>query len=232
MDNVGVVLGIVGLIGVWYFIKRKKDNKKRNISIFLAVVGIIMVGVFGEDTTNKETKGASEIKTESTVSSSESEADRIQKEKEKAQEDEKIKKENEEKARKQKEEEEAAKKLQEELAKKEAEKKDPSTYETGLTYDDLARNPDSHIGEKVKIYGKVVQVMESDKGYTQYRLAVNEDYDTIIYLEISEDQLDSRILEDDLITIYGESYGTVSYESTLGGTITIPAVVVNMFELN
>lgn len=32
-------------------------------------------------------------------------------------------------------------------------------------------------------------------------------------------------IEDDIITIYGTSVGTISYQSTLGGTITIPGVL-------
>jgi hypothetical protein len=35
----------------------------------------------------------------------------------------------------------------------------------------------------------------------------------------------SRILEDDTVTFYGESVGTMTYESTMGGDITIPAVL-------
>lgn len=39
--------------------------------------------------------------------------------------------------------------------------------DTGITYDQLARNPDDYLFEKVKFRGKVVQVMEGD-GITQY----------------------------------------------------------------
>jgi len=34
----------------------------------------------------------------------------------------------------------------------------------------------------------------------------------------------SHILKDDLITFYGTSRNLISYESTLGGQITVPAV--------
>lgn len=79
--------------------------------------------------------------------------------------------------------------------------------------------------------GKIIQVMESDE-YTQYRLAVDSDYDRVALIQISKDQLSTRILEDDLVTIYGESYGLISYDSALSGKITVPSVIVNIFTLN
>lgn len=98
-------------------------------------------------------------------------------------------------------------------------------YETGITYDQLARTPDDYMGKKVKFSGKVVQVIEGD-GDTQLRVAVNNNYDTILFAEYSSDIVTSRVLEDDQITLYGTSVGTISYQSTMGGTITIPAVLV------
>ncbi|MGX7199191.1 hypothetical protein [Enterococcus nangangensis] len=127
---------------------------------------------------------------------------------------------------------EAAAKAQAEAdAKAEAEKNDPATYNTGITYDNLARTPDQYTGNKVTFQGKVIQVMEGD-GYTQYRLAVNSDYDTIALVEIASDKLSTRVLENDIITIYGESMGNITYDSTLGGKITIPAISVNMFNID
>lgn len=103
-------------------------------------------------------------------------------------------------------------------------------YETGITYDQLARTPDDFTGQKVKFYGKVIQVMESD-GSVQIRLAVDDNYDTILYGEYSSSIVSSRILEDDYITIYGMSVGTITYQSTLGGNITIPGVYIDKIDL-
>lgn len=102
-------------------------------------------------------------------------------------------------------------------------------YETGITYDQLARTPDDFKGKKVKFYGKVVQVIEGDDSI-QIRLAVNDDYDAIVLGEYRKSIVTSRVLEDDHITIYGSSVGTISYKSTLGGTITIPGVYVEKIE--
>lgn len=134
----------------------------------------------------------------------------------------------EEAAKKKAEEEAAAKKAAEEEARKQAEK-EKKGYETGITYDNLARNPDDYMGEKVKFKGTVVQVIEGSSEI-QIRFAVNDDYDQILYCAYDPSIVDSRILEDDTITIYGVSIGTISYESTLGGTITIPGISIDKID--
>ena len=94
----------------------------------------------------------------------------------------------------------------------------PADYKTGITYDTLARTPDEHIGNKVTLSGEIVQVIEGDDA-SQYRMAVDQDYDKMVLIEVPTDQLSSRILENDLITIYGVSQGTIDYESTIGEQI-------------
>lgn len=99
-------------------------------------------------------------------------------------------------------------------------------YDTGITYNQLARTPDKYIASKVKFYGKVIQVIE-DGTDVQLRIAINDDYDNILLATYSASLIESRILENDEITIKGVSAGVITYESTMGGNITIPAVVVN-----
>lgn len=71
--------------------------------------------------------------------------------------------------------------------------------------------------------------MEGD-GETQVRIAVNDDYDKIIYASYVSYIVDSRILEDDLITLMGTSDGLLTYESTMGGEITIPSIIIDKIE--
>ncbi|GGA65188.1 hypothetical protein [Ornithinibacillus halotolerans] len=71
--------------------------------------------------------------------------------------------------------------------------------------------------------------MEGD-GYTQIRFAVNDNYDTVIFAEFDASIVESRILEDDYITIMGVSAGLMTYESTMGGNITIPSVIIDKIE--
>ncbi len=141
-------------------------------------------------------------------------------------EEEKKAKEEEEKR---KAEEEAKKKAEEErLAKEEAEK---NKYETGITYDQVARNPDDYILKLGKFKGKVVQLIEGDT-HNNLRVAVGGDYDKIVLIEYDPTKLNQRILEDDQITIYGINMGIVSYTSTLGGKISIPSMLADKIDIN
>lgn len=103
-------------------------------------------------------------------------------------------------------------------------------YETGITYNQLARTPDEFEGQKVKFTGKVIQVIDGDSSRVQIRLAVNKDYDKILYCTYSKSIVSSRILEDDIITVYGVSDGLLSYQSTMGGTITIPSAKLDKID--
>jgi len=82
---------------------------------------------------------------------------------------------------------------------------------------------------KIKFKGKVIQVLEGDKANT-LRFAVDSDYDKIMIVEYDKSIVSSRILEDDIITIYGVSYGLYTYESTMGAPITIPSAVLDKID--
>lgn len=138
-----------------------------------------------------------------------------------------AKKAEEEKKQKEKEAEEKRKKDEEEAQRKKEE--EARGYDTGITYDQLARTPDDYEFKKVKFSGKVIQVMEDDDS-TQIRLAVDGNYDTVLYAEYSSDAVSSRILEDDYVTISGMSMGLLTYKSTMGGSITIPSVLVKSID--
>lgn len=102
-------------------------------------------------------------------------------------------------------------------------------YDTGISYDQLARTPDDYVGKKVKFHGKVIQVLEED-GSTTIRLAVDSNYDTIILGTYDSSIVSSRVLDDDIITVMGVSGGLYSYKSTMGGPITIPSVLIEKIE--
>lgn len=110
-----------------------------------------------------------------------------------------------------------------------AEEEEARGYETGITYNELARTPDDFLFSKVKFSGKVVQVMEGADSI-QIRLAVDGNYDTILYGEYENTIVSSRVLEDDYITISGLSSGLTTYKSTMGGSITIPSVLIKVIE--
>lgn len=126
-------------------------------------------------------------------------------------------------------EEAAAKAAAAEEAKRQAEEAERIGYETGISYDQLARTPDDYFAKKIKFYGKVVQVIEGS-GVINIRFAVDDNYDYMILGEYDSSLVSSRILEDDYITIYGQSMGLYTYESTMGADITIPSVVIDRID--
>lgn len=103
---------------------------------------------------------------------------------------------------------------------------DDSYYETGITYEQIARNPKENMGKPVTFTGKVLQAMEEDGKAEGLRVAIDGDYDQVIYVQVGKLAVpdDSRILEGDLITLRGYAFKTITYEATSGASITIPAV--------
>ena len=102
---------------------------------------------------------------------------------------------------------------------------DVSMFRSDVSYDEIARHPNDYDGELLTFSGEVAQVIEGD-GMTELRIAVDGDYDDIIYGIYDNRILDSRLLEDDKIQFYGESCGIISYQSTLGATISIPSISI------
>ena len=102
---------------------------------------------------------------------------------------------------------------------------DVSMFRSDISYDEIARHPNDYDGELLTFSGEVAQVIEGD-GMTELRIAVDGDYDDIIYGIYDNRILDSRLLEDDKIQFYGESCGIISYQSTLGDTISIPSMSI------
>lgn len=101
---------------------------------------------------------------------------------------------------------------------------------TAYNYDTIARDPGGYEGTYCKYTGKVIQVMESNFwGRTIYTLRVNVTktkygYEDTIYVNYSQDADSPRILEDDIVTIYGTNEGTKTYQTVMGASVTIPEV--------
>lgn len=129
--------------------------------------------------------------------------------------------------REKKEAEEKAKKEAEEKAKKEEEAKG---YDTGITYDELARNPDKNKGKKVTFTGTVIQVIRGN-GEDQFRVRVNNDYKKIIFVSYIPKSGENKILENDKVVVRGVSVGEISYKSTMGGKISIPGIEAHSIEV-
>lgn len=110
-------------------------------------------------------------------------------------------------------------------------------------YKELERNPDTHKGEIAKFKGQVIQVSEGILDNVVYRVNVtkNPDYseDSIledewidtIYVSYKRAEGESRVLEDDIITIYGELDGMETYTSVMAGKISIPSIKAKYIDI-
>lgn len=219
------LLFVGGLIGIWYFIKKKPNKQYRNIAIAITLVGFFGTALFNKPTS--ETKSTTTNSTVTTTSKSKAETKSSEElAASKASSEAAASKASEEKAKKEAETKASMEAAAAQKAKEEAEKKDPTTYPT-QTYDEMARNGDSHAGEKIQITGKVIQVQDSDDGGATLRVATSADgYDDVYLVQIMSSEWKShRLLEDDQITIYGTVYGLYSYKTVMGNTQTVPAII-------
>lgn len=105
-------------------------------------------------------------------------------------------------------------------------------YDTGITYNQLARTPDPYKFKKVKFTGDVIQVMEVSNSETDLRIAVNGNYDTVLLAYYDPKISPVRVLEGDNISVKGVSQGLHSYTATFGQKITLPIVSVDILTIN
>lgn len=96
-----------------------------------------------------------------------------------------------------------------------------------VDYDDVARNPDNYDGTKVKITGKVIQVSEGLFDSVTLRVDCGGN---VWYVTYSREEGESRILEGDNITGYGECNGVTSYTTIVGSQITIPSMRMEYYD--
>ena len=103
-------------------------------------------------------------------------------------------------------------------------------------YKDIARNPDKYYGKRAKFKGEVVQVIE---GYfdTTLRVDVTKGKygiytDTMYVVYTPQSTTENRILEDDIITIYGELAGIETYETVMGAKVSIPRIDAEYITIN
>ncbi len=100
-------------------------------------------------------------------------------------------------------------------------------------YESIARNPNDYKGEYITFKGTVIQVIEG----STVTLRINQENkndkwasDTWL-ITYSPSQNESRILEDDVIIVYGKCLGITSYQSVLGQKITVPSMKMEYYTL-
>ena len=89
-----------------------------------------------------------------------------------------------------------------------------------IPYNDLIRNPDAYVGQKIKVEIEINQIISEGflteggyRGYEDYDLREDETYlkkEWVVLYELDEGE--TKILEDDVVAFYGEYQGTKEVE--------------------
>lgn len=89
-----------------------------------------------------------------------------------------------------------------------------------VVYDVLARNTEDYVGAIVHYRGKVAQVQESGARAVLRVNVTNNDgwWEDTVWVNYSG----PRLLEDDVISLWGKVRGRRTYTAVLGNSITIP----------
>ena len=109
---------------------------------------------------------------------------------------------------------------------------DKTEYYAIYGYETLARYPDDYKGTKGRLSGKVLQTVESEgSDWVTMRFATDNTNKHVFYCTYHKKMLDVRLLEGDMIVVYGVANGLKTYESSSGQQITIPKITVDAIEL-
>lgn len=103
-------------------------------------------------------------------------------------------------------------------------------YRKDVTFDDLSRKPNEYKGEYICYTGEVVQLLEKESE-NNLRIAIDGDYNKIIYVGYFPSTINERVLEGDKITIYGQYLGIIQYDSVMT-TVSIPGIWVEHIEIH
>lgn len=103
-----------------------------------------------------------------------------------------------------------------------------------IAYDSIAREPDKYKNKMVKFTGQVIQVQDNGSNINlrvnvtkgQYNI-----YEDTIWVNYTYSANEKKILENDIVNLWGETKGTISYTSVLGAKITIPEINARCIEL-
>lgn len=103
------------------------------------------------------------------------------------------------------------------------------------TFEEIARYPEEHKGELAVFTGEVSQVVEGSNSTTLLVSITKEGeyfsyYTDSVYVEYEFSDV-LKVLEGDVITMYGELQGEKTYRTVLGASRTIPLITVYYAEL-
>lgn len=102
-------------------------------------------------------------------------------------------------------------------------------------FKDLARNADALAGKRIVAKGEVIQV-QTEGSYYVMRVNITKGsygiWSDTVYVVYSKPSGADNIIEDDIITFYGEIDGNTSYTSVMGAAITLPKITAKYIDIN
>ena len=103
------------------------------------------------------------------------------------------------------------------------------------SYNEIARNPNKVKGNKAMVSGKVIQVLE-DGETVNLRVNITNSggrySDTVLVVYTRKNPDEDRILENDIVTVYGTLEGLYTYDSTFGSKVTVPLVDADYVDID
>ncbi len=128
--------------------------------------------------------------------------------------------------------------LRQQIAAERARQVDKSTYKelTDREWSLIAKNPSSHIGEKVVVYGKVTQ-FDAATGNDAFRADIDGQpqdyniYNTNTFVEEGLSGIATDVVEGDLVTMWVRVDGDKSYDTQNGGNTTVPSLTAYIIEV-
>ena len=123
-------------------------------------------------------------------------------------------------------------------AKSDAELRDPKTYKSisHRKWAQVAKDPDSYVGKKYVLYGYVTQ-FDSATGNDSFLVSTDAkprtyyDYDINTIATTEKPKRFRKVVEDDLVKMWVQVGGAISYDTQVGGNTTVPSVVVNIIKV-
>ena len=95
-----------------------------------------------------------------------------------------------------------------------------------VSYDNLFRENEKYVDDIVHIRGEIIQSQDDSNGNYVFRLATGQSeyggyyIDDIVWINYRGD----RLIEDDVIDVWGKVIGLKKYESIFGAEVTIPEI--------
>lgn len=103
-----------------------------------------------------------------------------------------------------------------------------------ISFKKISRTPYDYVGKYSSYTGTVIQVIENGLD-TILRVKLNEEYqrtDDVLYVEYHRSNIrDSRILDDDKVTIYGKLDGLETYSTVLGAQASNPRMIAYYIDI-